>query len=251
MDKILNALGKQPTAFNKFALFGLFSFVTLGFSLLMEMIGQLTQLSFVVIHGVTWALWFCWQGWWFPANRRRHLKQLNAYRHAFWCDIVPGVSLGVALMTRPLVHAIATSVVLRIFGSAALALSVLLIGCGSTLLLFGFRAIGLACVGFLYEYLPGPSAIKQNGVYTYLRHPLFFGGVLVSLGSALLIVEPVSPALGIINFLALPIYRYLEDRRCLQIFGSSLIDYHREVPAFLPKLQAIGTKSKGRPRMPE
>jgi hypothetical protein len=147
MEQILQALGKKPGAFNKLAIFTLFFVVTLGFSLLSEIIINVGTVSPVTVHLSSWVVWFFWQGWWFPASRRRLLKSHpNPYIQAFWCDILPGVAFGVSLMTRPVIHSMSTGTMS--VTPVTFALGFGLMSCGIYLLWAGFSTIGLASAGF-------------------------------------------------------------------------------------------------------
>ncbi len=236
MNEILAALGHRASPGQRMMLVSLFV-VTTATILLVSHMGGRTREEGLSIHAAVWVLWFTWQGWLFPLSRPRYLRNvpIRAYRKAFFSNILPGVSVGVAQMLKPLYFGILESQGLNTstwWISAAIALA----GLGLGLLYRGFRTIGIAGAGFLYEYQNDPPILVQRGVYSHIRHPLFLGGILVSLGGSLLFVSNLSFALAVLNVAALPVYGRLEDMRLIQIFGDQYFKYRTSVGAFIPKL---------------
>jgi protein-S-isoprenylcysteine O-methyltransferase Ste14 len=227
------------TARTRFAIVGVFVIATLGAAGGAQALQRIASLPPVPTHAALWLAWFSWHSVVFPRARRRALRgdRDAAYRAVFPTQILPGVCIGVSLMGGPALHAVLAGAPLASPHQLAVGAAFLL--AGATLLLSGFVSIGVASAGFLYEYVDTTEPIVPRGIYGYIRHPLFFGGVLASIGAALAFATPVAVAGAAVNVTALPLYRLLEDRRLAEVFGMSYRLYSVEVAAFLPWLRAV------------
>jgi len=234
MHAIFAALGRSAHPSTRVALVAIFIAVTLTFCALAEAAVAFCGLPPVPLHAGLWAAWFAWHSVVFPRARKRGLlaDPARAYRNVFFTNIVPGVSAGVSLMGTPLVHAILMDAPLASWMRVGVALAVGV--AGAALLLAGFLAIGFASAGFLYEYVDSGEPIVLRGVYAYIRHPLFLGGVLASAGTALAFSAGPVLGLGAVNLAFLAIYRRLEDARLSDIFGEPYLEYRTRVPGFVP-----------------
>jgi protein-S-isoprenylcysteine O-methyltransferase Ste14 len=81
----------------------------------------------------------------------------------------------------------------------------------------------------------GPE-LTASGIYAQVRHPLYFGLLLIFLGYFL-----VSGTVGSLIHLAcligyLPIGIYFEEKNLIATFGDQYKNYQKEVPAFFPKI---------------
>ena len=235
MREILLALGRKPNRWQQLWLISLFIVVTGSFLVLGHLLQVGFRLSPLVIHGAGWIIWFSWQGHFFALNRKRYLRryQANAYQRAFYRDILFGVSFGVCQMLRPAYYGLLT---LQIGLSSVwlLIAGVLCVVVGLALLYQGFKTIGIAGAGFLFEYRNGSPLLVQQRIYVYMRHPLFVGGVVASLGIALCFAEGLPLALALFNILVLPVYGWLEDIRLKRVFGCSYARYCSKVGGIVP-----------------
>jgi protein-S-isoprenylcysteine O-methyltransferase Ste14 len=112
---------------------------------------------------------------------------------------------------------------------------VLLALAGVALLGMGFQTIGFDGAGFLYEYKAHATPLKRRSIYAFIRHPLFLGGVLASVGASLLSSESIALAMAAINVLILPVYAFLEDARLTRVFGTTYHSYRMHVGGMMPK----------------
>ena len=249
MKEILAAIDRGQDTLHRIGLIVIFVAVT-GIWCFILNFGQLLNLFFktalligwyaVAIQLITWGFWFTWQGWIFPRNTGRSVQTgpIRQYRKAFYSDILPGVSLGVALMVRPFGYGVLT--VQAIFPlSWWIFPAILLLALGFGLLYSGFKSIGLARAGFLYEYQSTSQRLVQRGAYAYIRHPLFLGGVIASIGASLLFHTEWTLILAIVNIAVLPIYQRIEDTRMSRLFGDEYARYCLSVGAFFPKLTML------------
>jgi protein-S-isoprenylcysteine O-methyltransferase Ste14 len=238
MDDIARELGVPPGRRFAVALTGMFVTGVGGFSAAQAMISDATRL-YVGVHLGSWLLWFAWHGVIFPRARERFLaRSRTPYASAFYTNIWPGVCWGLSQMTAPAVLAVGDrsdqGPLTQLF-----ALSVVVLG--FTLLTAGVRAIGVARVGFLGEYRTLEPALCGHRIYGLMRHPLFVGGALVSLGAtAALCSSAVALSTAAINVAILPVYSAIEDRRLAHVFGNEYVQYARTVGGIAPRATLLG-----------
>lgn len=80
------------------------------------------------------------------------------------------------------------------------------------------------------------SELVVSGIYSQIRHPLYFGLLAIFLGYFL-----VSGTIGALIHLGcliiyLPIGIYFEEKNLVSFFGESYREYQKEVPAFFPRI---------------
>jgi methanethiol S-methyltransferase len=80
------------------------------------------------------------------------------------------------------------------------------------------------------------TQLTKTGMYAYVRHPLYFGVVLLLVGA--LLYMPSYPMLVFVatSFIYLPIGVYLEEQKLIVEFGDAYRQYQREVKRFIPFL---------------
>ena len=239
MGNIISLLGYSPCISRKIWIIGLFLVHVLFMLLSHQTVNILMDFPFL-LHILFWGLWFCWQGHFFNQNRKRYIREPAeiAYRKAFYRDILPGAAIGVSQMIYPGWYGLwsAQSVYLSLPG---LMIGTILMTGGILMVYSGIRIIGFDGAGFLYEYLENKYKMMQHNIYSIIRHPLFLGGVISSVGFALMIDNPDSIMMSAINVCTLPIYVYLEDRRLVQVFGATYEEYRQQVGAFVPDLRLL------------
>jgi protein-S-isoprenylcysteine O-methyltransferase Ste14 len=235
VNELLVVLDRKVSLSQRLRLFGTFTVGVLALLALGELIGLLTG-SQLLVHVLAWLGWFAWQSWLFRESHQRAAsgRADQAYRQAFYRHIVPGVSFGVSQMLRPAWHGLLEA------GPAVAPLWQLAagLGClalGLDLLRRGFETLGLARAGFLAEYGAAAPRLIRSGVFSCVRHPLFLGGVVGSIGASLLVVSAEGLALALVNLLMLPIYERIEDGRLIQTFGDEYADYREQVGGIVPK----------------
>lgn len=79
--------------------------------------------------------------------------------------------------------------------------------------------------------------IITTGVYSYIRHPQYFGGVLAHIGFSLLLSSYLSliitPLIIFLNILL----SWKEEKELLKEFGEEYRGYKQEVPMFILKIK--------------
>ena len=78
------------------------------------------------------------------------------------------------------------------------------------------------------------TQLTKTGMYAYMRHPLYFGIVLLLVGALLYI--PSYPMLVFVatSLIYLPIGVYLEEQKLLVEFGDAYRQYQKEAKRFIP-----------------
>lgn len=103
---------------------------------------------------------------------------------------------------------------------------------GLALSFFSIVRFGLA--SFIGIRAEDNSRLVRSGIHGYIRHPIYTGIILASLGW--FVLSPTLPVLITIlfTFLYLPIGIHLEERKLIGQFGEEYIRYRNEVPGLLP-----------------
>ena len=74
----------------------------------------------------------------------------------------------------------------------------------------------------------------KSGVYSLIRHPLYFS--LFLLGTGVMMKDPVPPALilGGINLIAVWFTSLTEEKEMIDRFGNPYMEYMKETKMFIP-----------------
>lgn len=233
---LLTTLGWTPNLLNFFRFSGLIAIVMLGFLGLTVAIGDLLPVPPAIFQSFLWACWLIWLGHFLPRHQARDLViGANPYKRAFWRELCFGIGFNFAMLLRPMTVGIVDGG--EIVGSPwVLALGLLLAALGIIAVLDGSRQLGVSCAFFVYEYAPDVTPpVIDRGSYGLLRHPLFTGGICMSIGLAICIGNPVALGLAAVNLAVLAPYLPIEDRRCSQAVGPRYLRYREEVGGILPR----------------
>lgn len=207
----------------------------------------------VVICPTLWFVWTYWHSVLFGRHRERYLAaSKHPYGAAFLRDILPGVCVGFSQMMRPMLNGgllgdvwadphrlVPANLPLAAFG-------VLLTAGAAAVFLRAFRTIGVANAGFVPEF-SGFERFEpyRTGVYRRIRHPLFWAGIVGSVGTALILQHPSSLGVAFATVGYGLIYNKLEDRRLTSVFGRSYAEYAQDVPCCVPDLSAPAHRPEG------
>ena len=88
-----------------------------------------------------------------------------------------------------------------------------------------------AFLGFEQE----ESRLRRSGVLSWVRHPIYSGLILVTLGFFLFIPNLPTLITCACIVLYLPIGIYLEEKKLIREFGDAYLKYRKEVPALIPR----------------
>lgn len=85
------------------------------------------------------------------------------------------------------------------------------------------------------------ETFKQSGILNWVRHPIYSGLILVTIGYFFFIPNLPSLVSALSILVYLPIGIALEERKLLAIFGDRYRQYCEEVPSIIPKLSKLRT----------
>jgi protein-S-isoprenylcysteine O-methyltransferase Ste14 len=236
VTNLLEALDWKVSVGSAMRLVAIMAAVTIASLLLGTALAEVLGLPIVVVQGGIWALWLTWLGLVFPRNRRSDEDSPCAtpYRRAFKREILLGVAVAFSQLLRPaFTGLLADGRELPSVPSVAVGLPLSLLGI--SIVTLGVAALGIARTLFVYEYVPTDKPLRIVGIFRFLRHPLFLGGSMVSLGLAVCTGVDVAIELAALNACVIPIYVQLEDRRCCATLGRAYADYRALVGGVIPR----------------
>jgi len=184
-----------------------------------------------VVELALWLPWLVWLGYVFP---RHHLRAEGArpFRAAFFTQVGPGISWNFAQMARPGLVATAAGSFAHL-RPWAVVVGLAIVGLGSWMIGAALATIGVARALFLGEYQESSRRLVTGGIYGWLRHPLFVGGIVTSVGIAVFFFNSVALGVAAANVAVLPAYILLEDARCRKVH-TAYGEYQREVRGVTP-----------------
>lgn len=190
----------------------------------------------IVFQIGVWLVWLVWLGVVFPRNATQDAERPCElpYRRAFTREILLGVAVAFSQILHPALAGLLAGVPDTSSSAANLIAGSLLVAIGFGSIVLGVAALGVARTLFVFEYVQGGRGVLRSGIYRFLRHPLFLGGTAMSLGLAICTANPTAIRLGVVNACVVPIYVWLEDRRCCTILGSAYVDYRAVVGGMVP-----------------
>jgi protein-S-isoprenylcysteine O-methyltransferase Ste14 len=236
MAELLGALGWQANLRDRIRLIVLAGTPTVGLLIAGLAVAAVTSVSIVLVQVAIWLAWLAWLGIVFPRNSRRDAERPCEwpYRRAFMREILLGISVAFSQFLRPAVAGFLFDGG-SIAPDDALAVGATLLLAGGTAVAVGVSTLGVARTLFVHEYVPRKQPVVRAGIYRFVRHPLFLGGALVSLGLAVCTGNPTAIGLGLLNACVLPVYIRLEDRRCCAVLGREYVDYSVAVGSVVPR----------------
>jgi protein-S-isoprenylcysteine O-methyltransferase Ste14 len=91
------------------------------------------------------------------------------------------------------------------------------------------------------------DVLTTTGPYAYVKHPLYIGTTLITIGFCIMAenIYILAVALLVFSFYYLPYKNRGEDERMKKLFGEAYLDYAEEVPDYIPRLSPYG-RSRGK-----
>lgn len=99
---------------------------------------------------------------------------------------------------------------------------------------------GLDYMLVVYLYFPEESEMQEREIYSVIRHPAYFSGVLGGIGYIMLRFSIYSLILFVLLVIFLKAFIAVEERELVERFGESYQEYMREVPGLYVKPRKIG-----------
>lgn len=236
MTDLLSALHWKVSLSRAFYLMATIATVTILALVFGAIAVAFTPVSAVVLQSSLWGLWLIWLGLVFPRSRQRDQQEpcIYPYRRAFQREILFGVAIAFSQILRPLVSGfLAANQNMSVPPLATIGLPLAI--AGASILVAGISALGVARTLFVYEYVPTDKPVTAIGIFRVLRHPLFLGGAMISLGLGICTGTQSGIELGLVNACIVPIYVHLEDRRCSTALGQEYVDYRTTVGGVIPR----------------
>ncbi|MFW9856059.1 MAG: methyltransferase family protein [Candidatus Thorarchaeota archaeon] len=104
-------------------------------------------------------------------------------------------------------------------------------------MLTGYRALatfGVDYMALIYLYYPEESELQDHKIYSVLRHPAYFGLVLVAVGGFFFRLSGYALYTLIIFLIGIKIHLVLvEEKELIERFGDSYRQYKMRVPALM------------------
>ena len=96
-------------------------------------------------------------------------------------------------------------------------------------------------------HLQKNEVLTTTGPYAYVKHPLYIGTTLITIGFCIMAgnIYMLAVALLVFSFYYLPYKNRGEDERMKKLFGEAYLDYAEEVPDYIPRLSPYG-RSRGK-----
>lgn len=133
--------------------------------------------------------------------------------------------------------------------------------CGLAVLLVVFArptrlsfGLGLAmiCLGealrsWAAGHLQKNEVLTITGPYAYVKHPLYIGTILITMGFCIMAdnIYILAVSLLVFSLHYLPYKKGVEEERMKRLFGEAYLDYTEKVPDYIPRLFPYG-RSKGK-----
>jgi protein-S-isoprenylcysteine O-methyltransferase Ste14 len=113
------------------------------------------------------------------------------------------------------------------------AAGLLLMICGALIRQHCFRMLGRQ---FTYRVqVVEHDGIIKSGIYKWVRHPSYTGGMMYNLGVALALTNWISTALTVAGMVVMYLYRvHVEEQALLKIHKDNYREYMRHTKRFIP-----------------
>ncbi|WP_247236538.1 isoprenylcysteine carboxylmethyltransferase family protein [Telluribacter sp. SYSU D00476] len=116
---------------------------------------------------------------------------------------------------------------------------------GATVILLGLVVIGMAVrqydlsefTGldvFRKSHASSASSLIRSGILRYVRHPLYSGTILISIGLFLFTPTISNSLLALFTMLYIRIGIYFEEKKLIDTYGETYQHYQRQVPMLWP-----------------
>jgi protein-S-isoprenylcysteine O-methyltransferase Ste14 len=89
---------------------------------------------------------------------------------------------------------------------------------------------GLDYMIVVYLYFPEESELQDHEIYSVVRHPAYFSGILAGLAAILLRMSVYSIVFAFVIFLGWLTHIRLEEGELIERFGNSYVEYMKRVP---------------------
>jgi methanethiol S-methyltransferase len=184
-----------------------------------------------------WILFFAIHSIMASSQLKKRIDQLNQIYKSYYRLVFNLVSL---LLILPIVLAYQQSPTKYIFTSTPFigVMGIIISLVGAFIVIAGFRNyradefIGLYQINNRHDF--HPTKLSRGGWNGVVRHPLYFGSILLVVGIFLLIPTIKLGVTGILIIGYLYIGTLWEEKKLIKDFGSAYLDYQQEVSMLIP-----------------
>jgi protein-S-isoprenylcysteine O-methyltransferase len=108
------------------------------------------------------------------------------------------------------------------------------------IIFLGFFIIGcfliLRAGHIIYHEKENSIKLKKTGIFSYLRHPLYFGILMIYIGFIILTISLISIVLFVVIFFLYNYIANLEEKELEDFFGEEYLEYKKTVSKWFPRL---------------
>jgi len=113
---------------------------------------------------------------------------------------------------------------------------------GFIIIALGLSQTGIVSFGGIQPLLksdpmPNDPGFVKTGIYGWVRHPLYFGGILVIWPAASMTINLL--AFLVICTVYFAVGARLEEKRYVESFGEAYVKYQQEVPMLIPDIRRL------------
>ena len=84
---------------------------------------------------------------------------------------------------------------------------------------------------------PESNGLQINGIFEKIRHPIYAGTILMTIGFIIFIGKASAAITGVCIMVYIPLGIWLEEKKLIVEYGKAYLDYRKSVPALIPKLK--------------
>lgn len=93
---------------------------------------------------------------------------------------------------------------------------------------------GMDYMAVVYLYFPEESEIQEHEIYSVVRHPAYFGGLLMGFGGLIFRLSVYSILMFLIVYGVFRLQARREEKELVERFGDSYREYMKRVPRLCP-----------------
>ncbi len=93
---------------------------------------------------------------------------------------------------------------------------------------------GMDYMAVVYLYFPEESEIQEHEIYSVIRHPAYFGGLLMGFGGLIFRLSVYSILMFLIVYGVFRLQASREEKELVERFGDSYREYMKRVPRLCP-----------------
>ena len=87
------------------------------------------------------------------------------------------------------------------------------------------------------------QTLITDGIYTYIRHPMYAAELLFCLGQLLLLPNWIAGLSGLFSFLLLYCVRVPQEEKMMEeAFGNAYVQYKKRTEAIIPRISIVKQK---------